>query len=162
MGATVTESGSGARMEEHLACRLEVAVRVIEDRNVEQAAPLILEHGVVGDGQRVASRAAGDPGQRPLRARFVVGGVSQRESGAEGLVHALGGGRVGHPLLDRATNGGITEGVNQALRWEPLGLQLLVGGDLVEERIGGEVPRQETEAAPGHLRPQVRPVGDGP
>ena len=161
--APPSPSPAAARgMEEHLAGRLEVAVRVVEDGHVEQAPPVVLEHGVVGHAQGRPPGGGGHAGQRPLGPGLVLGRAAEHEGGAEGLVHAVGGRRVRLPRLDGATDLGGPQGVDQGVGGETLGLQLLIGGDLVEERVGGEVARQQAEAPAGHLGPEVGPFGDGP
>ena len=47
--AAVGEADDGPRMEQHLADRLEVEARVVEERQIEQLVAVALEQQVVGD-----------------------------------------------------------------------------------------------------------------
>ena len=59
VGAAVAEAGHRVRVGEHLADRVEVAVDVVEDRDVEQRPPLVLEEQVVGHLDRRPPLALG-------------------------------------------------------------------------------------------------------
>ena len=57
VGAAVGQTGHGPGMQQHLAGRLEVAVGVVEDRDVEQPVAVVVEHGLVGDLERRRGRS---------------------------------------------------------------------------------------------------------
>ena len=53
MGTTVAEPDQGIRMRHHLAHRRQRALRIIAERTIQDRAPIILQHPVVGQWRRV-------------------------------------------------------------------------------------------------------------
>ena len=78
MRAAIGEARHRARVEQHLARRIEVAVGVIEERHVEHAAPFIGEHGVIGELFRPPAFAARAGAQRVLRRLLVVRRIAEQ------------------------------------------------------------------------------------
>ena len=91
----VGETDHGVRMREHLARRVEVAVVVVQDREVEERAAVVDEHQVVREFERVAAFALGPGRDARRRIGFVVGRVAELEDALEALQHAAAGPAVG-------------------------------------------------------------------
>ena len=62
VGAAVAEARHGVRVGEHLAAAVEVAVDVVEERQVEQALAVAGEHHVECELVGAATPRAGGPG----------------------------------------------------------------------------------------------------
>ena len=139
VGPAVAESEGRPRVQQHLAGGVQVTAGVVEDGHVQQSVAIIFEHGVVGHRERRYAGGLGDAGQRPLGAGLVLGGAAQGERAAVGLLHALSRDRVRIPRLDGIAPLVGTQGGHQLVGGQALRLQLLIGGDLVEEAVGGEV-----------------------
>ena len=83
VGTAVAQAQHGGRMHQHLAHGVEVAGRVVEQREVEQLAPVALEHQVVEDLVGAPALPGGQRRHALLGCGLVVGRVAQREQ----LVH---------------------------------------------------------------------------
>jgi hypothetical protein len=79
MRAAVAEPDDRERVLEHRVDRVEVAARVVEEREVEEAPPLVLEHEVVRDRLGRTALARGDGADAPFGARLVVRRIAERE-----------------------------------------------------------------------------------
>ena len=129
MGTAVAQAEHGARVDEHVVQRPEVAVGVAEQGDVEQAPAVVGHHQVVGDllgGRPRARRRPARCGRRGL----VLGRVAEREQlvpgrgeerrdaadlgplGHHGGPH-VGVAQAGHPLLAGQAGDGLPGLVEQ-------------------------------------------------
>ena len=82
MRAAVGEPEHGARVEHHLADRLEVAVDVVRERREQELLAVALEQPVERDLLGPAPLALGGGRDALLRGRLVVGRIAEREDPA--------------------------------------------------------------------------------
>ena len=161
MGTGVGEPHAGVGVLMELPQVIEVVVRVVEERVVEESPPVLRHHLVVGDLGRLDPPGGGDPCARCGRIGFVVGFAGERVE----LVPAAGDRRDevapdgGHLGRERGTHVGPGEF-----------LETLVFGQLTDEapggaeheRVDGGRPRFEDADRPArHLGEDVEPVGLG-
>ena len=156
MGAAVPESRDGVGVGEHLGHGIEVAVGVVEERQVEQRTTAVGEQGVdepLGDG---------DPGScrerlgAPARRRFVQGRVAQHVDPARRERHArlgqlddqarprFGLGQTGHPVDERQRS-----------------IDRSVGGERSQRVQRGLDAHEDPDRARGHLGSHGQTVGVG-
>ncbi len=122
MRAAVAEADDRVRMREHLADRVEVAVGVVEGRQVEERVAAVAEHDVVREVGSASAFALGPTGDARRRVGLVVGRIAElvhavqrvEEGTAElGAVAPLGVGRE-HTRLE----GGIGHDAHPLGQWE--------------------------------------------
>jgi hypothetical protein len=79
MGTTVAEPDQGIRMRHHLAHRRQRALRIIAERTIQDRAPIILQHPVVGQWRRVNGQPKGFSADTALRRRLIVRRIAEGE-----------------------------------------------------------------------------------
>jgi len=85
VGATVREREDRLRVQHHLADRLEIAVRVADDRQVDETGSVVLHHHVVDHLERRSAFPCGDSRDALLGGRLVIGRVAEGEHHREAL-----------------------------------------------------------------------------
>ena len=78
MRAAVAQSRHRMRVDQHLACGVEIAVDIIQERHIEHAAALIRQHRLIGEFLGLPSLAAGLRAQRIFRRLFVIRRVAKQ------------------------------------------------------------------------------------
>ena len=115
VGAAVGEARDGVRVGEHLPNRLQVALGVVQERQVEQGVATALDHPVVGPGLGCHAGPGRVGGDAVVGARLVVGRVGEQEQALGAAEQAAAGGarrgehtvpgsrirQVGDPLRQR-------------------------------------------------------------
>ena len=78
MGAAIAQAGHRARIAQHLAGGVEIAVGVIQERHIEHAAALIREHRLIGEFFRLPSLPPRLRAQGVFRGLFVIRRIAEQ------------------------------------------------------------------------------------